>query len=337
MHRWLLLLLLIVQLLSGIPRVQAQGDPVSIVILLVNGVRAANGLPVYEVDAALMSAAQAQASWSAANNHIGHDGPGGSYPNDRALAAGYGGGAAAYAVENAAHGTASMNTPDWVVTMWQSDSVHLSAIISPKYEHIGVGYAEAGGNSWYVMMAGWVDDDGYQPGAPPQLPPGGAAPSVPFILSQPDESGAIYHVVQPGQTAWTIAAQYGIDLAELLALNNLTEDSILHPGDVLLIRPPVPTLTPLPVATTGASSPAPATAISPTGSAGEVASETPTAAVPALGTIPATTDSVAPDSAADKARDVPSQSWMLPASLFVAAGIFVLIASAFVSTRRVRD
>ena len=66
----------------------AQSNPVDEVILLVNSVRISYGLPAYQVDYALMAAAQAQATWSAANNHIGHDGPGGSSPVDRAIAAG---------------------------------------------------------------------------------------------------------------------------------------------------------------------------------------------------------------------------------------------------------
>ena len=67
---------------------QAQIDPVNEVIQRVNELRASYGVPAYQVDPALMYAAQAQADWSAANNHIGHDGPGGSSPNDRAQAAG---------------------------------------------------------------------------------------------------------------------------------------------------------------------------------------------------------------------------------------------------------
>jgi LysM repeat protein len=225
--------------------VQAQGDPASEVIRLVNELRASYSLPAYEVDNILMSVAQAQASWSAANNHIGHDGPGGSSPNDRAQAAGYGGGSRSFATENAAHGTASINTPELVVSMWQSDWGHLNAMISPDYEHIGVGFAEANGYSWYVMMVGWVADDSY-PGTPyAQETSEISIPYVPFILSEPDENGAIYHEVQPGQTAWTIAAYYEVDLDELLSLNHLTENSILHPGDVLLVRSATtPTSTP---------------------------------------------------------------------------------------------
>lgn len=233
---------------------QAQDDPAWELVRLVNDLRASHGLPLYEVDPILMNVAQAQASWSAANNHIGHDGPGGSSPNGRAQAAGYGGGSRSFATENAAHGTASIHTPELVVSMWQGDWGHLNAMISPEYEHIGVGFAEANGYSWYVMMVGWVDE-GTAPEASPQETSAVDAPYVPFVLSEPDEFGAIYHEVQPGQTAWTIAAYYEVDLAELLALNNLREDSILHPGDVLLIRPPVSsTDTPLSPPQDGATS-----------------------------------------------------------------------------------
>ena len=67
---------------------QAVSDPASEIILRVNGLRALYGLPAYQIDSALSYAAQAQASWSAQNNHIGHDGPGGSSPNDRAQGVG---------------------------------------------------------------------------------------------------------------------------------------------------------------------------------------------------------------------------------------------------------
>jgi LysM repeat protein len=225
--------------------VQAQADPAGELIWLVNQLRASYSVPLYEVDNVLMSVAQAQASWSAANNHIGHDGPDGSTPNERAQAAGYGGGARSYATENASHGTASYHTPQLVVTMMQSDWVHLNAMISPDYEHIGVGFAEADGYSWYVMMVGWVEDGSYPDGIRSGEAPETYAPYAPFVLSEPDDNGAIYHEVQPGQTAWTIAAYYEVGLAELLALNNLTENSILNPGDILLVRPPEsPTSTP---------------------------------------------------------------------------------------------
>jgi len=81
------------------------------------------------------------------------------------------------------------------------------------------------------------------------------APPTPWISPTPDESGAITIVVAPGESLWVIAARAGLTLAELLALNNLTEGDVINPGDVLLVArvtPPAaptsgtPTITPLP-------------------------------------------------------------------------------------------
>lgn len=308
--------LLLAWCILHVPAAWAQGDPASEVILLVNNVRAAHGLSVYQVDPVLMSVAQAQASWSAANNHIGHDGPGGSSPNERALAAGYGGGAQARVTENAASGTASLNTPTLVVSMWQKDSVHLNAIISPEYEHIGVGFAEAGGTSWYVMMVGWVADGSSAGQAQGQGTPAAAVPYSAFVLSKPDSSGAIYHEVQPGQSAWTIAAHYGVDLAELLALNHLTEGSFLQPGDVLLVRAPDPALS--------TSSPSPA---------GEIATETPAvpSPVPTISPVPTMPDAPTPAVSID--TEAPALWPVAVVLLIIGLGIALLAVAAFLKAR----
>jgi LysM repeat protein len=302
---WLIGLLLCTWTLTGEAAAWAQSDPVYDVIRLVNELRISRGLPAYEVHPILMSVAQAQASWSAANNHIGHDGPGGSSPNDRAQAAGYGGGERSFATENAAHGTASYNTPDLVVSMWQSDWGHLNAMISPDYEHIGVGYAEAGGYSWYVMMVGWVGDKGGSTDAQPLESPEETLPLSPFILSEPDEDGAIYHEVQPGQSAWTIAAHYDVELAELLALNDLSEDSILHPGDVLLVRPPTST----------AGSPTPL-------SATPVAQRQPTAVDP--------TPQPSPTAMDPSVTDTPPRSTAIPTAAVITLGIGLIVGLALI-------
>ena len=81
------------------------------------------------------------------------------------------------------------------------------------------------------------------------------APPTPWISPTPDESGAITIIVAPGESLWVIAARAGLTLAELLALNNLTEADVINPGDVLLVArvtPPAaptsgtPTVTPPP-------------------------------------------------------------------------------------------
>ena len=56
------------------------------------------------------------------------------------------------------------------------------------------------------------------------------------------------HKVRPGDSAWTIAAWYNLDLGELLWLNNMQIDDTLQPGEEVKIRllpgeepPPTPT------------------------------------------------------------------------------------------------
>jgi hypothetical protein len=91
--------------------------------------------------------------------------------------------------------------------------------------------------------------------------------------STPDAEGNIFVVVQPNDSLWAIAARAGIPLAELLALNNLTEASIIAPGDLLLIGrvdppatatqsvPPSPTATRPPPPPTATAVPPPPTTI----------------------------------------------------------------------------
>ena len=63
----------------------------------------------------------------------------------------------------------------------------------------------------------------------------------------PTPTPKLTHIVQEGETLWTIAALNDLTVDELQALNNLSEEAILQPGDELLIREtstPAPTVTP---------------------------------------------------------------------------------------------
>lgn len=157
--------------LAGAVRpVAAQSGPAGEIVSLVNGLRAAEGVPPYTVDPALIASAQRQADWNAANGFSSHTGEGGTTPNDRALAAGYGGGLREWATENTAQGTLPYVNPQWVVTLWQGDAVHLRAMLSPDFENVGVGYAEANGEAFYTLVAGWVADEPPRPLLRPRLP-----------------------------------------------------------------------------------------------------------------------------------------------------------------------
>ncbi len=78
-------------------------------------------------------------------------------------------------------------------------------------------------------------------------PPLPLSPSPPLPISPPlptpDEIGAIIVIVQPGDSMWAIAARAGISLPELLAFNNLTENSIITPGDALIVGYATPEFT----------------------------------------------------------------------------------------------
>jgi hypothetical protein len=103
-------------------------------------------------------------------------------------------------------------------------------------------------------------------GAAPQPLPGG------WISPTPDENGIIAVIVQPDESLWIIAARAGLTLPDLLALNNLTENDVIRPGDVIIIgtgTPPptaispelfTPTITP-PPPTLRPTQPAPAATI----------------------------------------------------------------------------
>jgi hypothetical protein len=84
------------------------------------------------------------------------------------------------------------------------------------------------------------------------LPQTGVTPISPVIVSTQNPNGAIYHIVQYGQTLEMIAVAYGISITELRNLNGLAEGaSDIYIGQSLTIRiAQPPTETPTPTQTT---------------------------------------------------------------------------------------
>lgn len=98
------------------------------------------------------------------------------------------------------------------------------------------------------------------------LLPSSTHAQIPEPTATPDGEGIIYAEVRVDDSLWGIASRSFISLDELLALNNMTENSIIKVGDLLIIgyvtrpatatseptitptlSPPTPTFTPLPL------------------------------------------------------------------------------------------
>lgn len=222
------------------PRTKAQAGDAWSLIAEVNALRASYGLPPYEVNSALMAAAQAQSEYQAEIGTWSHSGPDGSRPHDRAVAYGYGGGAQVYISENVAMGV-DLSPQETVYELWQ-DAIHLETMISSNYRDIGAGVAFSGDYVFYTIDVGYIaGSPGNNPPPPPGGTPGTPAPTVmvliPIQIATPKPDGSIIHVVQWGQFLINIAKAYEIQLKDLLAMNGLTENAVIFPGDKLLIRP----------------------------------------------------------------------------------------------------
>lgn len=234
----------------------AQAEPVSEVVALVNGLRAEYGLPPYRLDSALMLAAQRHSEWGVSVGYFSHEEPDGSRPKDRAVAAGYGDYGSVRVSENIYWG--SNATPQSAVTWWRNSSIHLAGMTSTSYQDLGVGvaYGETGG--YFTLLFGVYTAD-VAPAPPPPggeaPPPGGDVPEIPEIATvAPQADGSIIHVVAEGEAIWNIASAYDVGVLELLALNGLTDGSLIFPGDAVLVRlahtpTPIPSPTPPPTAT----------------------------------------------------------------------------------------
>ncbi|MBN1146179.1 MAG: LysM peptidoglycan-binding domain-containing protein [Anaerolineales bacterium] len=101
---------------------------------------------------------------------------------------------------------------------------------------------EPGNNDWIQVTFLWTEGWGQSSVAPIPKDPAADSPQATRAAAAPASSvtqqadGSRVLVVQPNQTLWEIAATHNLTLQELLDLNNLTKDSLIRPGDKLIVR-----------------------------------------------------------------------------------------------------
>lgn len=235
------------------PLLQGSGSDV---IALVNSLRAANGLPLYKLNSLLMASAQAHSEYQAANQDTMRTGVDGSSAKDRAISAGFGGGAIVFVSENIASGVNM--SPDRAVQVWQGDSQHLATLLSPSYTDAGAGVASDGKVTYITLDVGYIagqEGSAQNPTSQtaqatssitqtPTARPGKGFVIMPVVTVTPQADGSIIHIVQPGEVLLNIAVAYNLKLADLYKLNNLNEKSVIYPGEKIKIKGPDPTPTP---------------------------------------------------------------------------------------------
>jgi len=206
-------------------------------ILAINTLRVSYGLPALIEDPIVNAVAQATAEIMAANNMSGHIGD----VRGRIAAAGYGGGATVWATENFAMGHMSI---DEIMQVW-ADFEHMRPVVNPAYCHVGAGVAQAAdGRYYYVVQAAYTSEKacgkygsviGDDPGTGANPNPPVSQIIIPVKIATPDVDGRIYHIVQAGQSFWSIAIAYQITIRDLEVWNNLSRDNGLFVGQKLFI------------------------------------------------------------------------------------------------------
>ena len=216
------------------------------VINAINAYRNQNGLSQLAVNSLLSSLAQGQADYQASIQTITHTGPGGTSPQDRAAAAGYSGGNFFYLSEIIYGGTnAGIND---AMTWWKNSSLHNSVMLAARYTEIGAGIAYSGDRAFFTAVLGGPTNSGSaNPGGSGTGDGSGSGSSLnstdasflvsPVQKATPEADGSVIHIVQQGQTIWTIEAIYELEPGTLQELNEIPSYPYVFPGDELLIRP----------------------------------------------------------------------------------------------------
>ena len=207
-------------------------------IIAMNTLRVSYGLPALIEDPIVNAVAQSTAAIMAANSMSWHIGD----VRGRLAAAGYGNGSTVWATENFAMSSNGMGI-DEIMAVW-ADADHMRPAMEAAYCNVGAGVAEANGRIYYILQAAYVA--GKECGSSSPSSSGGTSQPgtgsgvvsqliMPVKIATPDADGKIYHVVQAGQSFWSIAIAYQITIHDLEVWNNISHTTPLQAGQRLFI------------------------------------------------------------------------------------------------------
>ncbi len=237
---WGMLLALGMGALVPPPAVRAEPLPQASaydLILAMNTLRVSYGFPPLIEDPIIDAVAQSTAAIMAANNMSWHIGD----VRGRLVSAGYGGGGTVWATENFAVSSGGMGI-DEIMAIW-ADPDHMRPAVNGAYCHVGAGTARTSdGKIYYILQAAYVSEHecgsaSSVPGGTPGSGGSGYVPQmiVPVKIATPDAEGKVFHIVQAGQSFWSIAVAYQITIHDLEVWNNLSRSVPLRTGQSLFI------------------------------------------------------------------------------------------------------
>jgi LysM repeat protein len=166
---------------------------------------------------------------------------------------------------------------DLLSSYW-ADYSHMLPATDQQYTYVGVGIS----GNYYVLQAGSGTSSGAAvtssttSSSDPTSTPDTGNYIPPIITSTPDLDGDIYHVVENGQTLFSIATYYGVGYETIKLLNPGLGDTLYVGTKLLISKKPTPTITPTRTATVMMPTRTPTQVVSTTPSPTHTITPTPT-------------------------------------------------------------
>lgn len=250
------------QVVLPVPWLLAPSAEALEMVRLVNEAREENGLPPLQLDMRLFASAQAKADQMRDEGYFGHVSPAGETPFQLMARAGV---HYAWAGENLAGNPFGVAAAE--EALWNSPS-HRENILNPHFRYVGIGISYGGPyGAYYVQhFASLQPGDqavALEPSRPWQLytvQPGDtlfklaqqSGSSVSELagwnhLASPDwlDVGQVLKVpvpgryrqieVQPGDTLYALSLAYASSIAQLVAINHISQPDQLDPGEALWV------------------------------------------------------------------------------------------------------